>query len=196
MKNKILIGLAVILSGCATHIQPSSTENPPPAEKFSAFNCFELNKLQGETAEVLEQEAAMNKIQEYLNIKLQSRIDYWNKNYCTGQNRKTLVIAPTITELKFVGGGTRFFAGALAGSSAVVMKAILTEKETGKTVATPEFYAESGAYAGGWSVGGTDNAMLGRIANSLAYYVFTNYKEALGGPVNTVATEAEKIKTE
>jgi hypothetical protein len=39
-----------------------------------------------------------------------------------------------MTELKFVGGGKRFFAGALAGSSAIVLHAKLAEKATGKVI--------------------------------------------------------------
>jgi hypothetical protein len=40
--------------------------------------------------------------------------------------------------LKFVGGGKRFVAGAMAGSSAVVIRMRLTDVATGEVIADPE----------------------------------------------------------
>lgn len=196
MKFTLLILSSIFLTACVTTINTTETTNPPPVEKFSAFNCYEIKPLQGANEAVTGQTAAMQKIQDNLDEKLKPRIDEWNKERCTGQANRTLVIEPVVTELKFVGGGKRFFAGAWAGSSAVILKATFTEKETDSVIATPEFYSKSSAMAGAYSFGGNDNAMLGRIANSLAYYTFTNHKEAIGGPVQPVETEASQVETD
>jgi hypothetical protein len=65
-----------------------------------------------------------------------------------------------------------------------------------KSSPIPEFYAHAAAMGGAFSVGGTDNAMLVRIANSLAVYVFSNYRQAVGGPVMPTETEADSIATD
>jgi hypothetical protein len=48
-----------------------------------------------------------------------------------------LKIEPYVVKLKFVDGGTRFFAGAFAGSSAVVMQLKLIDEATNEVVAQP-----------------------------------------------------------
>lgn len=196
MKFKLLTLSSLFLTACVTTIDSTETTNPPPAEKFSAFSCYEVKPIQGATEEVTGQTAAMQKIQDNIDEKLKPRIDDWNKESCTDQRGRTLVIEPMVTEMKFVGGAKRVFAGAFAGSSAVILKATFTEKETGAVIATPEFYSKSSAMAGAYSFGGNDNAMLGRIANSLAHYTFTNHEEAVGGPVQPVPTDASEVETD
>jgi PBP1b-binding outer membrane lipoprotein LpoB len=145
MKNPLhlfitLLMLLALTAGCTTNIKPSVETNPAPAEKFSAFNRFELLPVQAATSEVSNQQAAMKKIEENTQNILGKRLQQLNSKPQTGQPR-TLLIEPTVTELKFVSGGKRFWAGAMAGSSAVVLKAKFTEKETGKLIANPEFYS-------------------------------------------------------
>jgi hypothetical protein len=69
----------------------------------------------------------------------------------------------------------------MAGSSAVLMTARITEKETGRVVATPLFYARAEAWGGAFTFGVTDNLMLLRIADRLCDYLLANYTEAVGG---------------
>ena len=95
---------------------------------------------------------------------------------------KTLVITPVITEIKFINGAARFWAGAFAGSSAAIMKVQIVEKETGRTIAAPIFYARAAAMGGAWTFGATDNLMLTRIAGRLTDYLANNYGAAVGGP--------------
>jgi hypothetical protein len=171
----------LILSGCATHITTTVVNNPPPVEKLSEFKKIELNKITlvapyaGQDAN----EAALKKIQQHLSNRMDPVIAQWNAN--DGQGR-SLLIEPTITEIKFINGAARFWAGAMAGDSAVILKAKISERETGKVIATPEFYAKANAIGGAWSIGGSDNAMLERIANRLADYLIANYPAAVGGP--------------
>jgi hypothetical protein len=187
-----LLVAGAMLGGCTTHIKPSLETNPSPAEKFSAFGRFELRPLQAGSTEVASQGKAMAKIEEHVQEHLGKRLAELNAKPLKAPAR-TLVIEPTVTELKFVSGAKRFFAGALAGSSAVILKAKFTEKETGKPIANPEFYAKASAMSGAYSVGGNDNGMLGRIANWLAVYVLQNYKQAVGGAVVSADVPASSI---
>lgn len=63
-----------------------------------------------------------------------------------------------------------------------MLRARIYEKETGKTIATPEFYARAAAMGGAWTFGTTDNLMLTRIAARLTDYLKANYDRAVGGP--------------
>lgn len=125
-------------------------------------------------------EAAKRKIQENVDARLVPLIAAWNR-IGADQPARTLVVEPAITEIKFINGTARFWAGAMAGSSMVVIKTLFTEKETGRLVAEPEFYARAAAMAGAWSIGGADNAMLVRAANRVSDYVSGNYDAAIGG---------------
>lgn len=86
----------------------------------------------------------------------------------------TLVIEPVIEEIKFIGGFARFMVGAMAGSSAVLMKVTYTDAGTGKVIAEPEFYRAANAMAGGYSMGSSDNMMLTEIARDIANYTRLN----------------------
>jgi hypothetical protein len=175
--------LAGLLSGCATHISTSITQNPPPAERFSNFNRFEMTAIAlappyaGQGAN----EKALRKIQEDVSVRMVPALKDWNAAGASGSPARTLLIEPTVTEIKFIGGGARVWAGAMAGSSAVLMTARITEKETGRVVATPLFYARAEAWGGAFTFGVTDNLMLLRIADRLCDYLLANYTEAVGG---------------
>jgi hypothetical protein len=175
------LACAVLLTGCATNIKSAVTQNPPPAAAWSQYGRIELKPLSmgapyaGQDAN----EAAKRKIQENIDARLNAAIAEWNAS-ATGAG--TIVIEPAITEIKFISGGSRFLAGAMAGSSAVILRARVTDADSGRVLATPEFYSKAGAYAGAYSFGGADNAMLTRIANRFADYVVGNYERPVGGP--------------
>jgi hypothetical protein len=180
--------LAMACCACVTHIRPDVTSNPPPREALSAFQHFQLQPASGTTSAVSEQTAAMSQISDNLQQKLGNTIAGWqNRN----QSGRTLKIEPRITALKFVGGGKRFFAGAMAGSSAVVMHLRLTDAATGQVIADPEFYQRAAASAGAWSFGGTDNGMLVRIAAVAQQYLQHNYSNATGGPTGLDGSEEQ-----
>lgn len=179
--------LCLSLVGCTTNIHPTQTENPPPMQKFSDFQCFELAKLAAADEQVAEQKDALRKIQENIDASLQSELDQWNQSTCTGAaDNNTLLIEPTISALKFVGAGKRVWAGAFAGSSAVLMHVRFSDKASGAVIAAPEFYSKSSAMAGAYSFGVNDNAMLVRIAKVFSVYVTDNYQSATGGSVKPV----------
>jgi len=180
---RLVVPLLGLLTGCATHITTTVTRNPPPAEKFSAFNRFELAKiaLPPPYAGQGGNEKARAKIQEDLSQRMDPALKQWNATGATEEPARTLLIEPAIAEIKFINGTARFWAGAMAGSSAVIMKARISEKETGRVIATPMFYARAEAWGGAWTFGVTDNLMLDRIAGRLADYLLGNYGSAVGG---------------
>lgn len=179
-----LCAAAVLLGGCVTKISTDIARNPPPAEKFSAFTRFEISpvSLRPPYAGQQANERALKKIQENISHKADPLIQGWNEASSAGSPSRTLVITPVVTEIKFIGGGARFWAGSFAGSSAVIMQVGFVEKETGREIARPTFYARASAMGGAWTIGSTDNIMLVRIAGRLTDYLAANYATAVGGP--------------
>jgi hypothetical protein len=184
----VLAAIAVIALGttaCATrYIKPSTVRNPPPVEKFAAFDRFDLTSVALDPAysdHGANQKAAA-KIQEYFDLKVRPLINGWNGDKPAGQTSRTLLIEPRIEHIKFIGGAARFWVGPIAGSSAVIMKVKYIEKTTGKMIAEPEFFQRAAAWSGAFTMGGQDNAMLSRIVTLVADFTSHNYQEAVGGP--------------
>jgi hypothetical protein len=180
----LVAAAAAFLGGCVTHIGTDVTQNPPPSEKFAAFNHFEMAKitLVPPYAGQGSNERAMAKIQENVSLKMDPVLARWNAAGAAASPVRTLVITPVVTEIKFISGGSRFWAGALAGSSAVILTATITDKESGQVVAKPLFFSRAAAMGGAWTFGTTDNLMLGRIGDRLTDYLLANYEAAVGGP--------------
>ncbi|MEO6875971.1 MAG: hypothetical protein ABI222_14225 [Opitutaceae bacterium] len=177
--------LILSITGCATtYVKPSGTTNAAPAEPLSAFQHFELQRISmgspyaGQSAN----ERALRKIQENFDERVGVLVKLWNAKAPDADTGLTLVIIPHIQDIKFISGGTRFWTGAMSGSSAVVLKLKLVDKATGNVVATPEFYQRAAAMSGAWTMGGTDNNMLIRITEITEHYLSANYDKAVGGP--------------
>ncbi len=175
----VIVGLMVLLSACTTEIKATSTQNPPPSEPFKNFGQFKLHPVAPNPADEKDDanQRATQKIDEELQSTLGAQLLRWDK----GEGR-TLEIEPRVEEIKFVSGGKRFWAGAFAGSSAVVMQVNFKDADTGNTIAAPTFYQHASAMSGAFSIGGADNAMLYRIAEIINDYVVRNYENAVGGP--------------
>jgi len=189
MGRKILLIGALVpvlfLVACATHIKSSSVKNPPPSEAFANFTAFEMKPAA--LAPAFENneanQRALAKIQENLSAGMTPSLNKWNQVGATKAGaERTLVIESVVTDIKFIAGAVRFFVGPIAGSSAIVMRATITEKENGKVVAAPEFYAVGGTWKGSFTMGVTDNLMLTRVAGELRDYLIANYASAIGGP--------------
>jgi len=178
---------SVLLAGCVTNIAPTSDTNPPPSEALGGFQNYEVSQITLAAGQETESnEVALVKVQENWDKNVGLVLDDLRES---GTNGRTLLIEPIVTEMKFVSGGKRFWAGAAAGSSAVLMTVNLTDKATGNVIANPQFFQRAAAYGGAWSFGGSDNAMLVRISSLVAQYLGDNKDEAVGGSANLIRSE-------
>ena len=182
-----LIISCILLAGCVTNIAPTSDTNPPPSEALGGFQNYEVSQVALAADQKSESnEVALIKVQENWDKNVGLMLDDWR---AAGTNGRTLLIEPIVTEMKFVSGGKRFWAGAAAGSSAVLMTVNLTDKASGDVIASPQFFQRAAAYGGAWSFGGSDNAMLVRISSLVAQYLGDNKDEAVGGSANLIRSE-------
>ena len=171
-------------AGCATHyVGASSSTNPPPVEKLSHFDRFEVEPItMGEPyAGQDANEAALKKIQENLDLRLDPVIANWNTSKPENTPARVLRIVPKVRDIRFISGASRVFGGVLAGRSAVVLDVEFIDVETGATIASPEFYAHANGWAGAYSFGVADNIMLIRPGTLITEYVEANYDALVGG---------------
>jgi hypothetical protein len=179
--NKLMFA-ALLLAMCAAAL--AEPQNPPPANALAGYDKYELAPIamgppyEGDKGK----EKAREKIQGHMTAATGPIIEQWNKDAAANTRGLTLVIEPRIEKLKVVSGGARFWGGALAGDSYVVMKFRFVEQPSGKLLAEPEFYQRAAAMSGAWTFGGQDKDMLNRIVALANRYLETNYVEAVGGP--------------
>ena len=176
-----MLSLAYMLTfatGCVTDIYAPAATNPAPIRAFNEFGNFRLAPVALNPAFASHgyNVSATAAIDRNLRASLIPNMVAWDKG-----EGSTLVIQPSVEEIKFIGGGARFWAGALAGSSVVVMRVTYTDEDTGAVIASPAFYQHASAMGGAFSVGGSDNAMLVRVANLITTYTTDNYASAVGG---------------
>lgn len=193
-----LAGLLALGTGVAhadgsvvSYIEPKNATNPPPSKAFDAFQRFEVRPIAMDApyAGQAPNEEAKASIQANLDQRLNPVLAEWNAKPA-GDAPHTLVIEPRIEHVKFITGGKRFWAGAFAGGSAVLMTVKLTDAQTGEVVAQPEFYQHANKMGAAWSFGATDKAMLVRIAGMISNYVQANYAD----PVASSTTDAGEVK--
>ncbi len=175
----------MLMAGCATTVKtPTASNNPPPAEAFSKFSSFELKPIN--VTESCDKQhggdVALKSLQEKLNVKLGGMVNSWNTAKKTGSANRKLIIEPVCSDVKLVGTSARIWGGALAGSSAVVMKVRFIDAGSGKSVAEPVFYQSASAMGAAYSFGATDRNMLDRIVDLITSYTVDNYQKATGGP--------------
>ncbi len=181
------IGISISGNG---HAGPADglTENPPPVAPLNGFSKYELHDLTmgppyaGQAAN----EKAVAKIREHLRNQVGPVISAWNSAGAHSASTNTLLIEPQVVEIKFIGGSARFWVGAMAGSSYVVLRVKMTEQPSGRVIGEPECFQRAAAMAGAWTMGGQDNDMLQRVVTLISGFLANNYDAAVGGPTGRV----------
>ncbi|MDB6163237.1 MAG: hypothetical protein JWL98_669 [Xanthomonadaceae bacterium] len=180
----LFLGVANIASAAGSvvdYIEPRNQANPAPTMALNRFQRFTIQPIAMDApyAGQGSNEDAKKSIQANLDLRAQPLLAQWNA-MPAGAAPRTLSIAPTIRHIKFISGGARFWAGAFAGGSAVLMTMRLTDAATGEVIAEPEFYQHANKRGAAWSMGATDRAMLIRVASMAATYLHDNYTARRG----------------
>ncbi|WP_130469905.1 hypothetical protein [Candidatus Magnetaquicoccus inordinatus] len=175
MKFPILIMTSLILSGCATHIHPTNEAILPSKKPLGSFKSVRISPLvvshsEGDKGDAKAVELMQTKLNQCLNSIFGKNVE---QNDAKADER--LLVSPSIIDLKKVTAAERVFLGALAGSSAVLLRTRYTVESSGEELAAPTFYAKASAMSGAWSFGSNDNAMLSRIVTSACDYARNNY---------------------
>ena len=175
-----LLLISLFMSGCATNLTKPTSAPTPTKIKLSEFAAVEMKAvtISEKFAAAEANQKAGRKIDEVLFTNMRMVFNNLQRveigSDFSSSATKTLQITPVIKEIKFISGGARFWVGAMAGSSAVLMEVTLRDSSTGEIIANPEFYRDANAYAGGWSIGASDNKMLEDIALDVVNYCSMN----------------------
>jgi len=167
-------------TGCATQVSEQPNPVTRTAKPLGTFDRTLLVK-----ADIAEAYAgqganikAVNKIDEVLQNELTpvlNNLEVVTADQLAGMDlagSNTLVVRPLVKQIKFIGGGARFFAGAMAGSSVVIMDTAFIDGSTGEVMAEPGYYRKAGAFGDGLGIG--DNRMLSEVAQDVGRYAQTN----------------------
>lgn len=158
--------------------------NPPPSVALNTYQRFELAPIAmgAPWAGQKANEEARRHLQENLDERANPVIAEWNVKPA-GAVPRTLKIVPEIVYVRFITGGKRFFGGAFAGSSGVLLKVTFTDATTGEAIATPQFYQHANAFSATYTFGAMDKHMMIRTSAMVAEYLRSNYATPVGGPM-------------
>ena len=87
---------------------------------------------------------------------------------------RTLQITPHIKDIRLITTGTRIWLGVMAGGSDLLMQVTYRDSATGEVIADPELAAGNNAWAGGWSMGATDNLIRDNVVREIMGYTVAN----------------------
>src|SRR6266516_4937389 len=181
MKRVLIPVIAVaVLAGCASDparreklVKEHSATLPAPTAPLSSYGEFELKAM--EMAEGVANDPAKAAVAKDLEARVQERMQpvlaRWNAETGGAGAAKKLIVQPRITNLRVIGGATRFFAGAFAGDSSIAMDLELRDAATSAVVAKPSIVRNANAFAGAYSVGSTDKNLLSYIADIATQYM-------------------------
>jgi hypothetical protein len=178
-----ILSLFIGLVGCATQV----TEQPTITKRAS-INLGDFKKVVLVTSEMPPKYAnqganikAANKIDEILNTRIRGFFenvtvvkteDLGALSTSASQKGDMLVIKPYIKQVKFIGGAARFWAGAMAGSSVIIMDVTFEDAATGELIGQTGTYRKAGAYTD--VLGISSNRMLDDAAQDIVVYISAN----------------------
>jgi hypothetical protein len=178
-----ILSLFIGLIGCATQV----TEQPTVTKRAS-INLGDFKKIVLVTSEMPPKYAnqganikAANKIDEILNARISGMFENVAVVKTDGldvlsakasQKGDMLIIKPYIKQVKFIGGAARFWAGAMAGSSVIIMDVSFEDAATGDIIGKTGTYRKAGAYTD--VLGISSNRMLDDAAQDILMYISAN----------------------
>ena len=159
------------------------------AHPLSAYAHYELHDI---TADVKVHPKVMDKLNTELKLKLDGPMARWNQQAGQAGHAGTLAVEVSITDMKFVSGGKRFWAGGFAGDSHAAGVVRLVDKDSGKVLQSQNFINHANGVAGAWSFGATDNGMLDHLAANMGDWVIAVHDGSSPPPTETFEKEEKK----
>lgn len=197
LKRIVMVALAAAVFSIAVpavakpKVEPpkiaEDAKNPPPKTALNAFQRFEMSPVtMGPPFDEYEaNKLAMQKLQVNIDERVNPLLAEWNARPA-GDAPRTLKIDSEIAYIRFITGGKRFFGGAFAGGSGILLKLKLTDAATGEVVGEPQFYQYANAFSATYTFGAMDKHMLIRMSGMVANYLKSNYD----APVETLVMVA------
>jgi hypothetical protein len=173
VKVAALVSSVLLLAACATQIHEQKETIQPSKAKLGQFKRVTIKAIDTSAVPDIEPKVT-ERIQDSLSkcmAVIFKGIKPFNERAAAG----SLVIEPSIVEIKKVNVAQRIFFGAMAGSSAALLKVRFVDSRKKDVLAEPVFYAKANAFGGAYSAGATDNDMLSRLPLQACDYSRDNY---------------------
>jgi hypothetical protein len=168
-----LLSSVLLLAACATQIHEQDQTITPSKVKLGQFKRVTIKPI--DTSAVPDiADRATQRLQESLS-KCMAVVFKGIKPFDERATAGGLVIEPIIVDMKKVNVAQRIFFGAMAGSSAALLKVRFVDYGKKDVLAEPVFYAKANAFGGAYSAGATDNDMLSRLPLQACDYGRDNY---------------------
>lgn len=159
---------------------PGVKFNPAPNVAFDTFSTviIEPVTVSSKKKTATSVKRARRSLEGELKTSLQPLVEEWARS-TTPAPSATLIVKTDISSIRIVSGATRFWGGAFAGRSTVLVKMTLIDQATNEVIATPEFYRHSNAFGAAWSYGAADRSIIPRAAELILDY----FEESKSSPV-------------
>ncbi len=182
----MLAGLATLTAACASDpakrqqvAREESARMRVPEVPLGAYGAFDLMPI-AMSADVAAKPEKVE-VAKQLGVKLDARLapllKGWTSAAPADQQRRILVISPTVASLRVISSGARFWGGAWAGDSSIELDLTLVEKDSGRMIANQRISKTANAMAGAWSVGATDQTLLDYVVEIAYEYLASNHRQ-------------------
>ena len=176
----VKVGVAAccaLIMGCATNIKQPTITPMSAKVKLGTFERIEVLAVTAVPGVPEGNAKAIGKIDENLRTEMTKAfpdVKFVSSEDAFSKGGNVLQVIPVVKDIKFIGGAARFWVGAMAGSSAVLVYVKCVNAATGEIVAEGDFYEVAGAHSGSWSIGASDNMMLVQVAKNIVQYFVYN----------------------
>ncbi len=173
VKFAAVLSSVLLLAACATQIHEQNETIKPSKVKLGQFKRVTIKPIDTTAVPDIEDKVTV-RLQESLS-KCMAVVFKGIKPFDERAAGGGLVIEPSVVDIKKVNVAQRIFFGAMAGSSAALLKVRFVDYGKKDVLAEPVFYAKANAFGGGYSMGATDNDMLTRLPIQACDYSRDNY---------------------
>jgi hypothetical protein len=151
-------------------------QEPPLKDKFSNVLISQVSADQSVTADY---PTVVQDLKSKLLSTLEARNQTAKKYKKTGMKDaaplpgSTLLVEVTIPEMRIVSGASRFWVGAMSGSSYMNVHVRLTDAATGRLVHEKTVGSSASAFAAAYSGGANDRSLVNDMGEIVGEYLFT-----------------------
>lgn len=183
LAKSLFVSFTLLIGACATQVVETPSDIQRSSIPLGEFKRIIL--VEAELASIYAgqsaNEKAAKKINEILasetrknldNVEQVSLEEFKAIDLSSVESKDVLVIKPLIKQIKFIGGAARFWAGAMAGSSVVIMDTVFIDGASNEQIGITGSYRKAGAYTDVYGI--SSNGMLSEVSQDVGMYIAVN----------------------
>lgn len=182
-QSLFFIGLALMLvaflTACGGQSQGTGSETPETAEPFaneapldSAYSSVVVAPFEAAEAVKKDYPDALGESHSALMAALIKKGSFQQVNKeLQGSGDGCLIVQSNVSDMRIVSGAARFWGGAFAGSSNMVLDVKLVDAKTQAVVREKRFESGNNAFAAAWTYGSSDRSLPTDMGHIVAEYL-------------------------